>query len=115
MRKNIKIVAVMFGTLVIASAVISAVSTKLTTVSLGLEGETQPIYTLRGFYYSTIREYSGETYYLFLDDGTFSGWFVATGGYKYHVTGTYNIEAKQISGTWRIGAVTGWISGYIGL
>jgi hypothetical protein len=118
MRKNTKIIAIVFGTLLIASVAISAVSTKLTTVSIGVWGETKPIYTLRGFYDRTITDYSGDTYHLHLnpDNGTFTGWYVSETGYVYNAYGTFVIEGNQISGTWQLDiGYSGWISGHIGV
>jgi len=118
MRKKTKIVAMVFGMLVIASIGISAVSTKLTTVSFGMRGETKPIYTLRGFYDRSITDYSGDTYHLHLDhvNGTFTGWYVNGMGYVYHAYGTFVIEGNQISGTWQLDiGYSGWISGHIGV
>lgn len=101
--------------LVTSVVTIGALSTKLTTVSFGMDGDIQPRYTLMGFYESGTMIYSGETYYLKLDNETFMGWFTATNGYKYYVNGTYALEGREISGTWRIGTVTGWLSGTLGI
>jgi hypothetical protein len=117
MMNKIKLLGIIIGTLVIATAAISAVSMKLTTVSFGLLGETEPRFTLRGFYDKSITMYSGAGYYLQLDpmNGTFSGWFYATNGYHYNFSGTYDIEGSTIKGTWLIGRISGWISGHIGI
>ena len=114
---KIKLIGILIGTLMIATAAISAVSMKLTTVSFGLLGETEPRFTLRGFYDKSITTYSGEGYYLQLDpaNGTFSGWFLATNGNRYEISGTFCIDGNKISGAWRVGSVSGWISGYIGI
>ena len=111
-----KKIVVIFVVLLVASvATFGAISTKLTTVSLGIDGDAQPIYTLMGFYDMRITVYSGETYYLGLDNGSFTGWFTATDGWTYQFQGTYLIEGRQVSGTWRIGQVTGWLSGTLGI
>ena len=114
---KLNLIGILIGTLVIATAAISAVSMKLTTVSFGMLGETEPRFTLRGFYEKSITIYSGTGYYLQLDpdNGTFSGWFLDTNGNRYDISGTFCIDSNKISGTWMIGSVTGWISGQIGV
>jgi hypothetical protein len=114
---KIKLIGILIGTLIIATAAISAVSMKLTTVSFGLLGETEPRFTLRGFYETSITMYSGTGYYLQFDpdNGTFSGWFLDTNGNRYDISGIFYIDGNKISGTWWIGSVSGWISGQVGV
>ena len=107
---------VIIGILMIASAVaIGAVSTKITTVSFGLYGETTPRFTLYGIYDESVTEYSGNTYYLHLDNSSFDGWYIVD-GITYNLTGNYYINNdNQIIGEWVInGYYSGWIKGKIG-
>jgi hypothetical protein len=115
--KKTKLLGIIIGTLMITTVAISAVSMKLTTVSFGIDGEYEPRFSLRGFYDPSITRYSGEGYCLQLDpvNGIFSGWFLATNGYRYDVSGTYYITGNHIQGTWVIQGISGWISGQIGL
>jgi hypothetical protein len=115
--KKIKILGIIIGTLVITTVAISAVSMKLTTVSFGVWGESEPRHTITGFYDQSITDYSGDGYYLHLDpeNGTFTGWFLATNSKRYSGYGTFIIEGNQISGEWHISGVSGWISGHIGV
>ena len=110
-----KIVIIFIIMLVASVATIGAISTKLTTVSVGKDGETLPRYIYIGFFEIGKTIYLGEKYGLKLNNGTFIGWFISPYGYKYHINGTYLVEGRLISGTWRIGQMTGWISGMLGI
>jgi hypothetical protein len=110
-----KIIYVVILVAVLATASISAISTKLTYINFGLDGQKQTLYTLGGFYSPGTTVYSGDTYYLVLNNGTFHGWYVANDGYTYSYTGEYTIKGRHIEGTWSIDNVHGWLSGTLGV
>ena len=117
MMKKTKLLGIILGTMVIATAALGAVSTRLTTVSFGVWGETEPWYTLTGFYDKSITVYSGQGYYLQIDheNGAFSGWFATIDGQRYDASGVFCIEGNRITGSWSVAGVSGWISGKIGV
>ena len=93
MKKNTKIVAIVFGTLVIASLTLPVLATKMTTVSFGMETNPKPFLTIGGFYDERTTVFSGITYYLRLEpsQGTFVGWVKTMDGRKLDAYGTYSI------------------------
>lgn len=118
MRKNIKIIAIVFGTLVIASLTLPVLATKMTTVSFGIGTNPKPLWTIRGLYDKSQTVFSGITYYLKLnpDNGTFVGWIMTTNGEKLEAHGTYTILNNRISGQWYLSdGYYGWVVGSIGI
>lgn len=117
MRKNTKIIAIVFGTLVLSSLMITVLATKMTTLSFGMGTNLKPILTVRGFYDEKTTVFSGINYYFQLEpsQGTFVGWVKTTDGRKLGAYGTYTITKNFISGIWHFSdGHYGWISGNIG-
>jgi hypothetical protein len=110
-----KIIILILAVAVISVASIGVISTKLTSINFGLDGQTKTLFTMGGFYEPGTTVYSGDTYYFVLNNGTFHGWYTAKDGYDYHFTGTYKIDGRSIKGTWKIDDVHGWLSGTLGV
>lgn len=118
MRKNTKIIAIVLGTLVLASLTISVLATKITILSFGVGTNPKPILTIRGFYDERTTVFSGINYYFQLEpsQGTFVGWVKTTDGRTLEAYGTYSITKNSISGVWHLSdGHYGWISGHIGV
>jgi len=117
MRKNTKIIAIVFGTLVLASLMIPVLATKMTTLSFGVGTNPKPILTIGGLYDEKTTVFSGINYYFHLEpsQGIFVGWVKTMDGRKLDAYGTYSITNNMISGSWHLSnGYYGWLSGHIG-
>jgi hypothetical protein len=110
------VAAIILGAIVIASTSYGVISAKMTAVSFGLKGESQPKFTLYGFYDKGTSVYSADNYYLHLDheNGTFDGWYMAKNQHRYYFQGEFTIAGSDIKGVWHMNQVEGWISGHLG-